>query len=494
MHSSIPDTTPKVFDLIKSLNTSEITYFKKSAKRNVRKKQTYLTAFETMVEMDVYDEKKLVRKLGPKASNLNVVKSQLYTKITHKLHEFHIESSIEEEVKRDIHIIKILLEKNLEKQIPPILRRVRTAITKYELFEQLPDLLKVEQLIWDKNWYKDVNESDIMALHDKMIAGQEQQQNLSLYLMYRCIVQKAHFAKVRLDEHVKLIPVEAFKSPEQAISLRAKIEYYNVLATHYFMTGAVSTAFEYNQKSLKIYEENTKLIKSFPKDYILALNRYLIDSLNLGIQDKFDQGINKIEQLQKQDPFKKVLSLKSKAFEILYRLKFNQIILNEKFELGLELIEEFEPLFEKHKQEIPITPQIEIYYMVAYILFVHKQYKKSLVWLNDITQKRPNMAEEICLFALSIELVAHYECRHKNLDALVVNAHNHIIRVREKLYESEKQLFALLKELHNTPNTERKGVFHKYLPIIEKLKQNPNEERFYGHFDLLRWVQGKLEN
>jgi len=133
--------------------------------------------------------------------------------------------------------------------------------------------------------------------------------------------------------------------------------------------------------------------------------------------------------------------------------------------------------------------------MVAYILFANEQYKKSLTWLDDITQKRPDTAEEICLFALSLELVAHYEySKHQNLHNVIQNTQNHITSTRGKLYVSETQLFTLLRELHNTAYSERKDVFRKYLPIIEDLKQTAGEARFYGHFDLLRWIQRKLEN
>jgi len=494
MPDSAPKTTPKVFELIKSLDTPEITYFKKHVQRKADKEPIYMVVFNKMLNMKTYNEQKLVKKLDITISNLRTINSQLYDRIMDKLHEFHLENSIEERVKKDIHFIHILLEKNLKDHVYKILNRIRTTIAQYELFERLPDLLKIEQLIWDKNWYKDTHESDIRALHDRTVEGLEQQKNLSLYLMYRCIAQKAHFDKIRLDEDIKFIPNEAFESPEQATSLRAKIEYYRVLATYYFMTGAVSTAFEYNQKSLEIYEENIKLIESFPEDYIDALNRYLTDCQNLGKHEELNKVIEKIEQLSEQNAFRKVSSLNVKAFVILYRLKFNQIISNEDFVVGLELIEEFKDLFKRHGQEIPINPQITFRYMVAYILFANEQYDESLIWLRGITQKRPGIAEEIYLFALSLELVAHYECGHKHLDSLIINVQSQIKSVRGKLYESEKQLFALLRELHNAPHAERKDIFRKYLPIIKALKQNPDEARFFGHFDLLRWVQGKLDD
>jgi len=355
----------------------------------------------------------------------------------------------------------------------------------------LPDLLKIEQLIWDENWYRDISESDIRALYDKMVEGLERQKNLSLYQMYRCIVRKAHFDKIRLPEDIKFISDEAFKSPEQATSLRSKIEYYRVLATYYFMTGTGDMAYKCSRELVKIYEENTKLIDLFPKDYILRLNHYLIDCLNLGKYGEMEKGIEKMEQLLKQAPFKEKFK-PSKKVEMLYRLKFNQVIDNETFDAGLGLIKEFELLFEIHKSEIPIIPKITLCYMVAYILFVKKQYNKSLLWLNNIPQGRPKEAEEICLFAQSLELVAHYECNHKHLDALINNAQNKIKNVREKLYKSEKQLFALLRELYNAPHAERKKVFEKYLPTIRELKQNRSEARFFNYFDLLRWVESKV--
>lgn len=496
MHNSAPNTTSRIFELIQSLTKSEVRYFRSHSRRSTDNEQTYLTVFNKILNTDTYDEERLARRVRITVKNLRVVNTQLYNRIIDKLHEFHLENSIEERVKKDLHLIKILLEKNLQSHISRILDRTRKTIVEYELFEQLPDLLKIEQLIWDKNGYKGVSESDIHTLHGRMIEGLEQQKNLSLYQTYRCIVRKAHFDKIRLDEDIKFIPDEAFQSSGQATSLRAKIEYYKILATYYFMTGNGDMALKHSQESVKIYEENSKLIELFPKDYIITLNYYLIDSLSLGRDDEFNKGLKKIEDLLEQDPFKKVLSLKSKAFEILYRLKFNRIITDEDFKAGLELIKEFEPLFKKYRSEIPMTPQITFCYMVAYIFFVNKQYGESLKWLNEITQKKPNTAQEICLFARSLELVVYYERGHIHLDKLIVNAHNYIKGVRGKLYESEKQLFALLRELHKTPRAEaeRKAVFEKHLPDIKALKLKREEARFFGHFDLLRWIQSKLED
>lgn len=494
MPGSAPNTTPIIFELIKSLDRSEIRYFRKHSKRNADNEQIYLRVFNKMLVMDTYDEGKLAQKVGISVPNLRVVNTQLYGRIIDKLHEFHLENSIEEKVKKDLHVIKILLEKNLKNHVKKILKRTRKTIVNYELFEQLPDLLKIEQLVWDNNWYEGIEESDIRILHDRMIEGLEQQQNLSLYQMYRCIIRKAHFDRIKLDEDIKFIPDEAFQSAEQATSLRSKIEYYRILATYHFMTGNRDMAHKYSRELVKIYEGNPKLIDLFPQDYIITLNHYLLDCLNLENHDEVNEGIKKIELLLEQNPFKKVLSLKSKAIEILYRLKFNQIIIKEEFEAGLVLIEEFKPLFEKYKREIPIIPQIELCYMVAYILFANEQYQKSLAWLNDITQKRPNIAQEICLSALSLELVAYYERGHENLDNVIQSVQNYIRSTRGWLYESEIQLFALLRELHNAPHEERKDIFRKYLPIIEELKQKPEEARFFAHFDLLRWIKRKLED
>ncbi len=494
MPGSASNSTSRIFELIHSLNSSEVRYFRSNSKGSTDNEKTYLNVFNRILNMDTYDEGRLARKVGITIKNLRVVNTQLYNRIIDKLHEFHLKNSIEEKVKKDLHIIKILLEKNLQSHVSRILSRTRETIVKYELFEQLPDLLKIEQLIWDKNWYKEVDNTDIRALHNRMIEGLEQQKNLSLYQMYRCIIRKAHFDKIRLDEDVKFIPDEAFKSPEQATSLRSKIEYYKILATYYFMTGSGDMALKYSQESVKIYETNLKLIDLFPKDYIITLSHYSIDSLNLGRDNEFDKGLEKIEGLLEQDPFKKVPSLKSKAFEILYRLKFNRIIIERKFKPGLELIEEFKPLFKKYKPETPMVPQIELCYMVAYILFVNEQYKESLVWLNNITQKRPNAAQEICLFAELLELVAYYECGHKHFDNLITKVQNRIQNTRGELYESEKQLFALLRRLDNTAHSDRINVFERFLPIIEELRQKPEEARFYGHFDLLRWIKSKLEH
>ncbi len=425
-----------------------------------------------------------------KSLNLKVVKSQLYTRIIDNLHEFHSKNSIKEKVKKDIHICEILINKNIEKQVTPILRRIRSAIFEYELFEQLPDLLRIEQRIWTKNWYKNISESDIRVLYDKMTEGLERQKNLSLYQMYRCIVQKAHFDKIRLQKDIKFIPDEAFKSSTQAISLRAKIEYYKTLAIYYFMTGAVSMAYKCNQELLNIYEVNNKLIRLFPNDYIITLNNYSIDSLNLNKHEGYETGIKKMEDFLEKNTFKQPRSLKSKVFEMLYTLKFNVILNTQDYESGLELLEKFEPLYKIYESEIQLTPKVVFWYLIAYILYFNEKYKDALDWIRRITQEKSNTVEEIQLAAHIIELVLKYEIGHQYFDAQIINTRNRI-RTKRKLYESERQMFSLLREVTNAPIFEKKEVFKKYLPLIEELRQNPKEARFYNYFDLLHWVQSK---
>lgn len=487
MPSSIPNTTSKIFELIKSLNKSEVRYFRRHVGRNATNEQIYLTVFNEILKMTAYNEERLVKKLDIKVSNLKVVKSQLYTRITDKLHEFHLENSIEERVKKDIHLIKILLEKNLKDHVPKILKRTRNTILKYELFEQLPDLLKIEQLIWDKNWYNDINESDIRALYEKMVEGLEQQKTLSFYMVYRCIVRKAHFDDAEVHDE----DIRALGEPNEQTSLRAKIEYYRVLATYHFMTKAIEKAYVYNQKLLKIYEDNLALIELFPQDYMVTLYHYLVDSFNLKKYDDIEEGIKKMEDLLEQEPFKKILSLRSKVFEMLYSLRFNQIIEYEDFKNGIQLIEKFETEFKKYKSEIAFPPKTAFYYMIAYIFLANQQYEAGLEWIRKITQHRSNNPSKVELAAYILELILNYEIGHLHIDTQIVNVQNRIRRIRE-LYQSERKLFALLNELTKTRKPEKKEVFKRYLPIIAQLKENPEEADFFNYFDLLWWVKSKV--
>jgi|GEM_PF-2412707 len=478
--------TPKFFLLIKSLSSSEVRYFRKRVGQRTANEQTYLTVFNEILKMgDTYDGQKLAKKIERTVPYLRVIGSQLYGRIIDKLHEFHLENSIEEQVKKEIHVVKILLEKNLQKQIPKKLQRIRDTIKKYELFEQLPDLLEVELLIWDKGWYGD-SVADIDNLFNRIDKEFERQRILNQYRRYRCIVRKAHLNMNR-NINTDFMSDDIFKSEAQATSLRAKIEYYSALATHSFMNGKVKDAYKCNQELLKIYEENPSLIDIFPKKYILTLYHYLVDSLKLEKYDELEIGKEKMRELS----LKKIPGLRVEVFERLYKLNFNHVIDNEKFVEGLKLIEEFEPLFEKYKSDMASTPLIELCYMVAYILFANEKYKQASNWLIHITQQKPNTVEEICLSAQLLELITYYEIKHIYLDNQINNVQKRIHKKRS-LYESEEKLFSLLRRLINTPLAERKNVFGQYRLYIVKLKENPAESNFYTYLDLLRWIDSKI--
>lgn len=478
----------KLFKLIKSLSQREITYIKK----RMVKGSNYSKVFNEILKMDeVYDEQRLLDKLDVSKNNLRTVKSHLYHRIMDKLYELHSENSIKEKVKKDIYITKILLEKNLQNQIPRRLQRIRDTIENYELFEQLPDLLEVELLMWDKGWYED-SVADIDNLFNRIDKELEKQRILNQYRRYRCIVRKAHLDMNR-NINTDFMDGDAFKSEAQATSLRAKIEYYSALATHSFMTGKVEDAYKCNQQLLIIYEENPSLIDIFPKKYILTLSHYLADSLKLKKYAELESGKEKMNQLLEQDTFKKSPDSGVKALEILYRLEFNQVITNKKFIAGLELIKKFKPLFEQYKPGLAPTPKITFCYMVAYLLFANEKYDEALLpWLRYITQQRTDIAEEIYLFALILELIIQYETDHKYVEEQINKVQNRIKRKRP-LYKSEEQLFSLLRRLFDVLPNKRIEIFKQYLPVIAELRQDPSEANFYNHFDLYLWILSKIE-
>jgi len=496
----MPSTVPKVFLLIKSLNKSEITHFRKHAKRqNSDEKNEYYNIFEAMLSLESYDEQKLLSKLKKgKLPHLRVINSQLYSRITDKLHEFHVQSSIMQTVKKDLHIAEILLDKGLHKQVLKLLKKTRKTIEEYELFEHLPDLIKIEKLTWKATDYKNINKEDIIKLTHELVEGLKLQENLSLYREAHHIIRQWHLDEIFITSEKgkkvleDFIKNPALDSPDKAASLRAKIEYYNTLATYHFMIGQPEIAYQYNQKLLDLYDKNDVLIQLFPGSYIITLNHHSVDSLNLNKREGYETGIKKMEDFLEKNTFKQTQNQKSKVFEMLYTLKFNVVFNTQDYKSGLELLEKFEPLYKIYESDIQPTPKVIFWYIITYILFFNKKYDEALGWVGRITQHRHNVAEKIQLAAYIIELVLKYETEYHYLDNHINNARNRIKGKRE-LYQSERQLFKMLKEVNNAPLFERKEVFKKHLPIIEELRQKSDEKSFYNYFDLLQWVQSKAE-
>src|SRR5438105_1859767 len=99
--------------LIRSMNKPEKRYFKIYASRHSSEKNNYLKLFEVIDRQVQYNEESIVKKFHRETfiKKLPIAKARLFDTVLRSLDAYHANSSIDAQLKRQLHFAEILYKK-----------------------------------------------------------------------------------------------------------------------------------------------------------------------------------------------------------------------------------------------------------------------------------------------------------------------------------------------------------------------------------------------
>lgn len=493
----------QLFFLIKSLTKSEKKYFHQFANRYVKgQRNNYLNLFEAIGAQKVYDEESLKKQFQQEkfVTYFPVAKQYLYNQILDSLHQFHLASSVSGQVRKNLHVAEILLEKNLLNQAQKLLIRSKSKIVEYQLFSLMPDCLLLERQAWDQQFYKNTTEDAPDAWKKNMQQALQAIQQETEFAFFNSMIRRWHFQKITLsqsEEKLKMTQLVAdFQKKTLSIqnTLRSKIDYFRAMSTYYFMEAKPLKAYEYNHQLLKLFEQNPSLLELYPQKYLSALNNFLIDNHQLKRFETLEAGIQKLRMLPEQKAFKKIPSLRQKVFELSTLLELNALIDQHQFAKALLQLPIIEETLLLYKNKISKHYQLTFYYLIGLIYFENQQFEQCQTWLNYLFQnKAKNILEELFRFANLLKLLTHYELGHYELLSHLLPSIKRKHQQQNQLFKTEVLLFRLLKNLSNAKDKQEEQLhFKNFKAAIMLLLKDEDEKRVFNYFDWVRWVKGHI--
>ena len=325
-----------LFDLIKMMSASEKRYFQKHAQRHsIGKANQYLQLFHAISSMQEYDEPELkkVMKDTTIVSHFAVTKRYLYEQILDSLHHYHLNQRLEEKIMKDLHLCKILLEKNLVRQAEKRIIKCAKLIEKHQLSVYSPLLIQLKRrLLRAKGQYqqelllkseKECNDQ-LILLQEENFYWPKTQEIIGLHLQKIKIQIKEQEERLEQIVH-ELLDAGLPKSP------RIQIDYLKALATYHFMKGEVPDAAKYNRDLLELFEKEAYLMFSEKEQYIASYKNYLIDNHLLGRHKELEVGVGNLRALSKNKFFRSIPNMELRVFELTYSLQLNTRIKQNKY-------------------------------------------------------------------------------------------------------------------------------------------------------------------
>ena len=339
--------TDMLFELIKSLDNNEKRYFSLFAQRHtLGERNNYLRLFEAISKQKAYDEKPLLAlyKKSTASDNLRLRRQYLYKLILKSLDNHHADDSVETQLKRQIHCIKILFRKGLYRHCERIITKAKPIAVKYE-----KQLLMLELLNWEKRLIKMQGYSGKPKEKIEKISKQTFQ-----YLDEYKSIHEYDMLSIRLTMNLKQqgfirSSVEAKKiksstkysilvKKNKTFPFHAKI-HLNTYYLSYFkrIQGDVQKAYQYSVQQVQLIEKNPHLLAEEKEMYVSALHNLIISQSFLKKYKEMNLSIQKLKSFRTNSK-----NMNNHIFYITSITEITMCIDIGEFERAIHLISEIE--------------------------------------------------------------------------------------------------------------------------------------------------------
>ena len=487
--------------LIKSLSKSEKRYFKLFISKNaIGESSHYLKLFDFIEKAGTTDKQALQKYYGNDdfiQKQYGIYKHLLYKQILKSLRAYHSEKSVDARIMELISDTKILFDMVLYSDAGKMLKKAKGIASKYEKNIQILEIIYWEKkIILSSSMSENTNKKKLIQLFEEEKSIIKKIDNLNEYWKLKALSFLFYLENgaLRRQEDIDMynifINAPILKNPELALSYWAKISYYGVLAQHSFAVNNIEESYVYSKKIVDLIETHPHQIEYDPMYYCSILYNLLLLLNALKKYDELFYRIPKLKFLFIKFQFHSPILLKTHVLE------FGIYIAIGQFKVAMQLLPEVEALL-KEKTTKDEIQKLHFYFGTAQLYFGIRDYNKALVSLNIILNDNKNhFLPDIYSIARILYLIIHFEKENTDfLPYLVKSIYRYLLQ-KKKLYKVENVLIQFLKRTNIIRNTKDQIEAFKVLreELINVMDHDPMEARFLEAFDIISWLDSKIEN
>jgi hypothetical protein len=493
-------TQNSLFYLIHSLNSTEKGYIKKQASVHVVGDQNkYIKIFEAIDKQKEYDEEAILRMFEgePILNNFGVAKIYLFKFILKCLEQYH--STVKSELRSTLNHVEILYNKNLPAIAKKMLIKAKATATEYELYEYMEEIIDWEIVFL----VEEATPQNYLALVNKYFNElNESIEKKKTIISYKHLYQKLRaksmfYGIARNDEDVleyKKI-FDQSKANDQSLLNTFNANFYrNLMHSNFLFTlNEQSEANYFLNQNVDLFHGNMHMVDVKPFAYIGILRNKAVNELSLmRYKDLF-------ATIEKMDEFIKKQGHLNRYYEILTEnLKLFVYIPMGEFKKALTVAQNLENVYKLiPPNKLLLKEKLLQHYAYAYIYIGLEDYKNANHHINLLLAAPENdFRSDVYCFAHILSLIIHFELQNKELLVYRIRSTYRLLDRRNKLHEFEKHIFSFLRN-----SLDRKGKkaditkgFLKLKNNIEKSTKNKVEQNALSLFDLISWLESKIEN
>ncbi len=491
-----------LFQLTKSLSKGEKRAFKLFVARHKSGENAkFLKLFNQIDKQDTYNEKKILKKepsfIPAQFSNL---KANLYKQILLSLQNQKPQHNPSMQIRDLVDQSNILYDKCLYRQSFKAIEKAKQLALKNNI-----PLLRLEIIEFEKKLAPKLTDFRIDGIiNDLMQESAEISEqlkslhhfsnlSLKLYSFYMNIGFIRDHKDFEIVTSFFFSSMPAFK--EGQLSFDEKTYLFNSMVGYYFFIQDDERAFEYAKKWVNLFEETPSLITPKTEMYIRAMNNLLISQNKLYRYNEFVETFKKFEEIPTLKNINLTKNIKLLLFKYISTHRINYFFLLGDFKNGVAIIPEIAKQLDEFSSHLGIHHTLIFYYKFASMYFGNSQYQQAVFWLNKIINaQNVDLRSDIQGFARILNLISHFELGNMDLVEHFILSTYRFLRKKEDLHEFQTYIIKFLKALNKIKPEQLTALFKNLHRQMLSLKTKPYEKRTFQYFDIVSWLESKIEH
>jgi hypothetical protein len=182
------------------------------------------------------------------------------------------------------------------------------------------------------------------------------------------------------------------------------------------------------------------------------------------------------------------------AFIYLHIAKINQHFMEGSFTEGLQLVPLIEQKLDDYRLLLDRHRVLVFYYKIACLYFGSGDSEKTIDYLNKIINWKVDLRADLQCYARLLHLIAHYELGNEILLQYLIKSVYRFMFKMKNLSAVEEEIFKFIKRSFSLSPKKLTPAFVSLKEKLEKLQNNPFDNRSFMYLDIIAWLQSKIEN
>ncbi|MEN8122346.1 MAG: hypothetical protein ABFS35_18515 [Bacteroidota bacterium] len=495
-------STDHLFQLIKSLTPAEKRYFKVFVSKGKDQSDAkFIKLFNLIEKFEVYNETKILEsEKSFKSSQISNLKAHLYKQILQSLNNYNPDDDVEIKIRDLLNYTNLLYNKSLFEQCWKMLEKARQMAESNDKILLLFEVVEFEKKLLTKSIRTDISESILKLISEsekllKSIKNTRTFQNLSVKL-YTFYLQIGFIRNSEdFDRASRFLYSSLPAFDEDKLSFNERMFLYHSFTGYYFFIQDSERGYEYAKKWLQLFEDQSEMIIPKIEFYIKAFNNLLVAQFKLFKYKEFDEYSKRFEAIAKMPGLNLNFNLQRQIFKYSSIHKINKYFILGRFTEGTKIIPDISKGLKKYENKLDTHSLTIFYYKFACMYFGDEDYQQAIYWLNKIINaKDVNIRSDIHGFARILNLISHWELENMDIvDYYIRSTYRYLIK-KADFHLFQKYILKFLRKLSNISPDALQQAFIDLKKDLKPLKNNAYEKRAFVYFDIISWLESKIEN